>query len=402
MIDVLRHVSFRKLFTAQVVALTGTGLMTVALGLLAFELAGEAAGVVLGTALAIKMVAYVGLAPIANAMADRLPRKTVLIGADLARASVALFLPFIDAVWQIYVLIFVLQAASATFTPAFQATIPDILKREDDYTKGLALSRLAYDIETLASPAIAGLLLGLMSYHWLFAATVLGFLVSALLVWRTALPPRDDAGASLPFLERATRGVRIYLATPRLRGLLGMNLAAAAASGFVLVNTVVIARGQYGGGETEFALAMVAYGAGSMAAAAATPWLLKRIDDRRQMTMASVALSAIMIVTGVAGLTGWAPGWLGFLALWAIMGLLYSGILTPSGRLLRRSAAEDERPAVFAAQFTLSHACWLLTYPLAGWVGDALGMAAAFTILGAIAVAGTIGALIVWPRSAES
>lgn len=43
--------------------------------------------------------------------------KTLLIGVDLIRASVALALPFIDAIWQVYVLIFVLQAASATFTP---------------------------------------------------------------------------------------------------------------------------------------------------------------------------------------------------------------------------------------------------------------------------------------------
>jgi MFS family permease len=81
------------------------------------------------------MVAYVGLAPVANAVAERLPRTAVLIGADLVRAAVALFLPFIDAVWQIYLLIFLLQAASAAFTPTFQAMVPDILEDEADYTR---------------------------------------------------------------------------------------------------------------------------------------------------------------------------------------------------------------------------------------------------------------------------
>ena len=46
---------FRHLFSAQIIALFGTGLATVALGLLAYELAGADAGAVLGTALAIKM-----------------------------------------------------------------------------------------------------------------------------------------------------------------------------------------------------------------------------------------------------------------------------------------------------------------------------------------------------------
>lgn len=60
MISILRNRSYRLLFSAQVLALLGTGLLTVALGLLAIDIAGGAAGVVLGTALTIKMVAYVG------------------------------------------------------------------------------------------------------------------------------------------------------------------------------------------------------------------------------------------------------------------------------------------------------------------------------------------------------
>ena len=113
MLRPLRNRTYRHLFAAQVIALIGTGLMTVALGLLAFDLAGGEAGAVLGTALAIKMVAYVGLAPVAQALSDRLPRRAVLVALDLVRAVVALCLPFVSEVWQIYVLIFVLQAASA-------------------------------------------------------------------------------------------------------------------------------------------------------------------------------------------------------------------------------------------------------------------------------------------------
>lgn len=116
MLDVLRNRTYRHLFFAQVIALLGTGLATVALGLLAFDLAGANAGAVLGTALAIKMVAYIAVAPVAAAFAERLPRRALLVGLDLARAGVALMLPFVTEIWQIYVLIFVLQSASAGFT----------------------------------------------------------------------------------------------------------------------------------------------------------------------------------------------------------------------------------------------------------------------------------------------
>ncbi|HOU64951.1 MAG TPA: MFS transporter, partial [Thermomonas sp.] len=68
MLEVFRHRTFRRLFAAQVIALVGTGLATVALALLAYDLAGAHAGEVLGTALAIKMVVYVVLAPVSGAL----------------------------------------------------------------------------------------------------------------------------------------------------------------------------------------------------------------------------------------------------------------------------------------------------------------------------------------------
>jgi len=105
----------------MVVSRLGTGLATVALGLMAYDLAGDTAAMVLGTVFAIKMVAYVGIAPIAGAFANRVNRRALLVALDLVRAGVALCLPFVTEVWQVYVLIFVLQSASAAFTPTFPA-----------------------------------------------------------------------------------------------------------------------------------------------------------------------------------------------------------------------------------------------------------------------------------------
>ena len=101
MLSVLADRTYRHLFAAQVVALLGTGLATIALGLLAYDLAGERAGLVLGTIFTIKMVAYVGIAPIAGAFANRWPRRAMLVSLDLIRAAVALCLPFVSEVWQV-------------------------------------------------------------------------------------------------------------------------------------------------------------------------------------------------------------------------------------------------------------------------------------------------------------
>lgn len=265
MLSVLANRTYRHLFMAQVIALVGTGLATVALGLLAFNLAGDNAGAVLGTALAIKMVAYVAVAPVASAFAERVPRRAMLVSLDLVRAGVAFLLPFVNEIWQVYVLIFVLQSASAAFTPTFQATIPDVLPDEKDYTRALSLSRLAYDLESVASPLLAAALLTVISFNNLFAGTVIGFIASALLVVSVILPSPKPA-APRGIYDRTTRGMRIYLKTPRLRGLLALTLAVSAAGAMVIVNTVVLVQSVYGLDQQATAIALAAFGGGSMLA----------------------------------------------------------------------------------------------------------------------------------------
>jgi H+ antiporter protein len=396
MLKLFRNRTYRHLFAAQVVALLGTGLATVALGLLAYDLAGANAGAVLGTALAIKMVAYVGVSPIASAFAERLQRRSFLIALDVVRAVIVLALPFVDQIWQIYVLIFLLQSASAAFTPTFQATIPDILPGEAEYTKALSLSRVAYDLENLISPALAAALLALISFHWLFAGTAIGFAFSALLVWSVVLPAVTGGERKTGFYHRATKGIRHYLATPRLRGLLALNLAAAAAGAMVIVNTVVYVRSLMGLGDSDVAVAMAVFGAGSMVAALMLPQVLDRLSDRRVMLCGGGVLVAGLIAIGLSSLSGPA-GWWTFLGIWFVLGLSYSGVLTPSGRLLKRSSHQEDRPAIFAAHFALSHACWLVTYPLAGWMGAELGLAWTCLALAVVAAGGTLAALFLWP-----
>ena len=392
MLEILSNRTYRHLFSAQVIALIGTGLATVALGLLAFDLAGADAGTVLGIALAIKMIAYVGVAPVAAAFAERLPRRAMLVSLDLVRAGIAVLLPFVTEVWQIYVLIFLLQSASAGFTPTFQATIPDVLPDEKDYTRALSLSRLAYDLESLVSPMLAALLLTLVSFHTLFAGTVIGFLASAALVVSVLLPSPKPT-TPCPIYERTTRGMRIYLATPRLRGLLAVNMAVAAAGAMVIVNTVVIVQGAFGLSQQSTALALAAFGGGSMLAALTLPRLLETVSDRAAM-LTGVALMIAGLVAGTV-----MPGFMMLLPLWFVIGIGYSSAQTPSGRLLRRSSHPEDRPALFAAQFALSHACWLVTYPLAGWLGATLGLNPTFVVLAVMGAVALAAAFLIWPAT---
>ncbi|WP_326593153.1 MFS transporter [Streptomyces sp. NBC_01294] len=398
MLSVLRNGTYRRLFTAQVVALVGTGLATVALSLLAYDLAGDSASAVLGTALAIKMIAYVSIAPVIGAVADRVPRRTLMAAMDLTRAGVALALPFVSEVWQVHLLIFLLQAASAAFTPVFQATLPVVLPAERDYTRALSMSRLAYDLESLFSPALAAAVLSLVSYEWLFAGTTVGFLASAALVVATALPRPAPVERTGGVYAKAAFGTRLFRATPRLRALLALDLAVAAAGSIVFVNTVSLVRDHFDRPAGAVSLALGAYGAGSMLTATALPRLLRRATDRAVMVRAAFALPVIL--AAAAALTATAPAawsWPALLVLWAAIGAACSAVLTPGGRVIRRSSADADLPAAFAARFSLSHGCWLLTYPLAGRLGTEAGLPLTAVVLGAVALASTVAAAVIWP-----
>ncbi|VDA01832.1 mef(A)_10_AF376746 [Klebsiella pneumoniae] len=248
----------------------------------------------LGTALAIKMSAYILVAPVAAAFADKFPRRTMLVTLDLVRALVAITLPFVTQIWEIYILIFILQAASAAFTPTFQATIPDILPDEREYTRALSLSRLAYDLESVISPMLAAALLTVMSFHNLFAGTAVGFLASAALVVSVTLPKMKALTVKRSIYDKTTRGMRIFLKTPRLRGLLALNMAVAAASAMVIVNTVVLVQADFGFSQRSTAIALAFFGVGSMVSALVLPRLLDNMSDRMPM-LAGTALLVIRV-----------------------------------------------------------------------------------------------------------
>lgn len=392
----LKDRTFRALFLAQLTSLFGTGLTTVALALLAYDLAGGEAGAVLGTALAIKMIAYVALSPLVGAFANKLPRRPMLIALDVTRAGIVLLFPFITEVWQIYALVFAIQACSAGFTPTFQATIPDVLPEEARYTRALSLSRLAYDLESLLSPLLAAALLTSMTYDNLFMANAVTFLVSAALVASVVLPAATQRPEEAGFWSDLTRGFRIYFSTSRLRGLLALNFAFAAAGSMAIVNTVVYVRELLAGGERETALAFAIYGAGSMIVALSLPRILDRTRDRPVM-LGGAWLMVAGLLTGLLP-----PGVWVLLASWFALGAGASFVLTPTGRLLNKSVEPSDRPSIFATHFALSHMCWLVTYPLAGWLGVQFGLWSTFLVLAAISSLSIFLALWLWADEKRS
>jgi MFS transporter, NRE family, putaive nickel resistance protein len=136
----LHNPAFARLYLSQTTSLLGDALTWVGLALLAFELAGSNSSVILGAALTLRVTAFVILSPLAGALADRLDRKAILVISDLGRMVVIGLMPFVTQAWQVYVLMFALNALTAFFTPTYQATIPLVTGKED-YGQAISRSR---------------------------------------------------------------------------------------------------------------------------------------------------------------------------------------------------------------------------------------------------------------------
>jgi MFS family permease len=172
--------------------------------------------------------------------------------------------------------------------------------------------------------------------------------------------------------------------------LLALNMAVAAASAMVIVNTVVLVQADFGFSQRSTAIALAFFGVGSMISALILPRLLDKMSDRLPM-MVGTALLVVGLGLGIL-----LKDYFTLVALWALLGVGYSLSQTPSGRLLRRSSTQEDRPALFAAQFALSHSCWLVTYPLAGWVGATWGTQASFIALTLVAALSLLTAVLIW------
>ena len=391
----LSNPSFTKLFVAQIIALVGTGLSTVALSLLAYDMAGGRAGTVLGIALAFKMIAYVFFAPIIGGIVHRVSRKSFLITMDALRALIVLLMPFVSEIWHIYVLIFLLNLFSAGFKPVFQAVIPDILNNDEQFGKALAYSRVAYDLENILSPTLAGIGLLFFTYTGLFVFNSVAFIISAFIIIITLLPKPKPVERSGNFIDEITYGVISYFKTPRLRSLLVLYIGIAVGSSMVIVNTVIYVKEYLMLPDTTLALFFACSGLGSMLMAFAYPLLAKKFNDKTIIQLGILALSISLF------LMSYEPSFIFALINWFLIGTGLSLSQIPAGKIVNMSANPNDRTAYFSAQFSLSHMCWLIGYLAAGQLVYVFGFSFTAVFFACIVSICLIYSVLFWPNEDE-
>ena len=402
----LANRDFRLLFAAQVTSLVGSGVTSVALAAFAYELVGGSATTVVGAALALRILAFVTMSPVAGVLADRVDRKRLLVAADVGRVALLGLFPFVTAVWQVYVLIFAINALTAAFTPAFEATLPEVLGSRL-YTRAVALSRVAVDVESVGGPLVAGVLIAAVGVRWSFWFDALTYVLSAVLVLRARVPRPPQPAEPFPwrdFMPQVTFGTRLLLREPALRQALMLHVAEAIAGAAAIVATVVYVRDVLGRGESAFAAAMAAVGVGSVVAAlwmgrymtrvllGATRPSVEHLRYHRAATRMLVAGGVLLSVSLLPGML--VPALPVLLVLWALNGAGQALVGIASLGLVARHTAATDRGRAYAAHFALTHLFWLGTYPAVGMLSRVIGTPATFTVAGVASLAATAAAVL--------
>jgi MFS transporter, NRE family, putaive nickel resistance protein len=360
----LRNPRFAQLYAAQTISLLGDALTWVAFALLAFELAGERSGVILGTALTLRVTAFVLLSPLAGALADRINRKLLMVTADVARVVILCLLPFVTEVWQVYVLMFLLNSFTAFFTPTFQASIP-LVTGKDEYARAISLSGATNELLGVLGPGIAGsvaVFIGGRSLFWLDGFT---FLLSALLILtlRTSLQAKNEKSDSKLTLKDVTEGTKRLWQDAPMRYALLLELVAAISGAWILVNTVGFVKGQLGLGDVQYGWVMAAFGVGATLAALLAGILEKRLTRTTFILLGAGVTSLAILPTN---LLTFAP----LIVLWFVAGAGQNWVNLPTQTLIADRTPEAFHGRVYGAHFAWSHLWWAFSYPLAGWLGS--------------------------------
>ncbi|HET9794757.1 MAG TPA: MFS transporter [Thermoanaerobaculia bacterium] len=205
---------FRRIWIGQVGSLLGDWFNQVAVLSLLLRLTGS--GSAAGIFYVLQMVPVFLVSPLAGRVVDHLPRKLVMIAADVARAGVVLAFLLVDRpgrIWIVYAATFVQMAISSFFEPARNAVTPRVV-RPEGLVAANALTATTWSVMLAAGAAIGGLLTALFGERTAFLLNSASYLWSAWFVFRAAIPPIESHPH--PSQRGFIAGVREALRAPAL------------------------------------------------------------------------------------------------------------------------------------------------------------------------------------------
>jgi dTMP kinase len=373
------HLFFR-LWCAQVVSAMGDWIGFLAIASLAQRIGAGSGETAIGLVMSARILPGFFLASVGGVLVDRWDRKKVMVVCDLGRAGTLALLPFVDSVWGLVVASLVLEVFTLLWSPAKEASVPNLVPPEHLTTANSLSLVAAYGTFPFASALFA--LLAKVA-EWLggfealsffeadqesvgFYFDVLTFCLSALIISRLALPhlTRRDREAEhegrgvdwaqafhelkegwhFIFINPVVRAVNVGLATGLIGGAMVVPL------GPVFSDEVL------GTGPAGFGVLTTALGLGVALGVLGLSVLQKRLP-KAQVFTASLLVAGVALVFAATSATLWLAS-VGI----TVLGVCAGSVYVLGFTLLHENVTDELRGRIFSALYTLVRLCVLIAF----------------------------------------
>lgn len=384
--EVLRLRPVRLLLVAQGVSVLGDRALAVALAFAVLEVGGSVGSV--GLVLAAGTAPLLASVLVGGVVADRLPRRTVMLAADLLRVATqgtmaALLLAGAAEVWMLGALAALTGLGTGFFSPASTGLLPEVVPPAQ-LQQANALRSGALSVGEIAGPLLAGLLVALGGAGTAIALDAGTFAISAACLTVLRVPGRDAVAASAPrrtFLADLRDGWGAFSSRRWVWSIVVyFALSNALWAAWSALGPIVAEREL--GGADAWGVVLGAVGAGALAGS----FIATRIDPARPLVV--VALAEGLFALPLAFLAaGAGVALLAVAAFISGVGLMVGGSVWDStlqrrvpGAVLSRVASYDWLGSL--ALRPLGLALW---GPIAAAIGTRPALWLAFTLLSVLA-----------------
>jgi MFS family permease len=366
----LRHRRYAALWTGAFCSNIGTWMEMVAVGILVQNITGQVAPVGIVIAAAFLPNGLIG--PIGGALADRLPRRQLMLATTtvqtmLAGVLTALVALDIAEVWSIALIVFASGCAGAIGFPSYQSMMPDLVPREE-LASAAALGMMQYNLGRILGPALAGLLIDAGGFEWAFAVNTVSFIAVIVAIAPLELPgpqPVDNESIS----SAIRNGISYAAREPGIRAVMTyLSLNSLFAAPFIAL--VAPAAAEFTGNAKNASWLVTTQGVGAVIMALSLGNLAARFGNRR------VLLATLFGLPPALALYGLAPSLVtAAIAIFGV-GFFYLGSLTSFTTIAQLRASAEMRGRVMSALMVLLGTLYPLGTLAQGAIADEIGLRA--------------------------
>jgi dTMP kinase len=370
--------SFFRLWIAQVVSSLGDWIGLVAILALAARVGGSSPEASIALVMSARMVPGFFFGSVAGVLVDRWDRKRVMVSCDIGRGFVLATLPFIDSIWGLFVASLALEILTLLWSPAKEATVPNLVPIRHLATANSLGLAAAYGTFPIGSAIFASLTkvsdivgrhLGALDFLRLnqeslaIYADVVTFFVSAFLISTLDIGPAPRRkGGRIDLKQTFTdlrEGWRFIGTSPTVRavmvglgtGLIGGGMVAPLGPTFA--NRVLNA------GAAGFGLLLTALGTGLAVGVLTVSAMQRRLPHELTFTAAVLGAGASMFAAASVSRLGLTMVFIG------LMGVCTGAVYVLGFTILQENVHDELRGRTFATLYTLSRLCLLISLSLA-------------------------------------